>query len=259
MPTFIVFGALTQVPLSDLDNNFAVLAAIASIPCTAVGTNTLVLTPQAGMPAVPAYSNLMPFSAIAANTNTAAATAQIGALAALNIYRDTASGPQPLTGGEITTNNQFTLVYDPALNSSAGGFHLISAGAYVQATGGTIVGSLAVTGGISGRPSPSTAAIRLRVPSPRWRRSYTPRSHRWRCRARQCCWPAPRSTMSSCSGRNLPLPASFFRGMSRRPAPSSFGQSTPQGRASCPAPSSCASPIWDSRPDAARGDSQHSK
>lgn len=150
MPTFIVFGALTQVPLSDLDNNFAVLAAIASIPCTAVGTNTLVLTPQAGMPAVPAYSNLMPFSAIAANTNTAAATAQIGALAALNIYRDTASGPQPLTGGEITTNNQFTLVYDPALNSSAGGFHLISAGAYVQATGGTIVGSLAVTGGISG-------------------------------------------------------------------------------------------------------------
>jgi hypothetical protein len=107
-----------------LDANFSILSALVPIPCTATGTNTITLTSIEGAAAIAAYQQNMIFTAIAANTNTGAATAQFGSLAALPIYKDAQAGPVALSGSEIVQFCQFALSYDLALNSGAGGFHL---------------------------------------------------------------------------------------------------------------------------------------
>ncbi len=113
-----------------LDNNFTTLGALVPIPCGVAGTNTLTLTQNAAglvpTPAISAYTTNMLFTGIAAGTNTGAVTATVGAIGALNVYKDTAAGPVALTGGEIVANNAFSLRYDATLNSNVGGFHLIS-------------------------------------------------------------------------------------------------------------------------------------
>jgi len=116
--------------LSALDNNFVTGSAQAPIPCSVAGTNTLTLTQSAAglVPSSPvtAYTNGMRFTGIAAATNTASVTAVVGSLAALNVYKDSLSGPVVLTGQEIVASCAFSLVYDSTLNSGSGGFHLIS-------------------------------------------------------------------------------------------------------------------------------------
>ena len=59
-------------------------------------------------------------------TNTGPVTATVGSVGFLNVYKDTPGGPALLTGGEIVALNAFSLRYDPALNTGAGGFHLTS-------------------------------------------------------------------------------------------------------------------------------------
>ena len=111
----------------ELDGDLAALGALTPIPCTASGTNAITLTPNANTPTVTAYAPYSQFTAIAAGTNGAGGvTAQVGSLASLNVYKDVGSGPQPLTGKEIVLNTKLWLMYDPTLNSGAGGFHLIS-------------------------------------------------------------------------------------------------------------------------------------
>lgn len=122
----ITFAGLSAPLMVDLDDNFAALGALTAIPCTASGTNTIVLTPEANTPTISAYANYQPFSFIAPATNTGAATARFSGLASLSIYKDTASGPVALVGGEIVTGNAVSLIYDSALNSGAGGFHVRS-------------------------------------------------------------------------------------------------------------------------------------
>ena len=124
--TWTTFANLGVGPLTtpQLDANFSILSALVPIPCTATGTNTIALTSIEGAAAIAAYQQNMLFTAIAANTNTGAATAQLTGLAALPIYKDTQTGPAALTGSEIVQLCQFTLSYDLALNSGAGGFHL---------------------------------------------------------------------------------------------------------------------------------------
>lgn len=116
--------------LSALDNNFTTVSAQAPIPCSVSGTNTLTLIQNAGsvVPSavISAYTANMVFSGIAVGTNTGPVTATVGSVGALNVYKDTIIGPLPLTGLEIITGCAFSLQYDPALNSGAGGFHLIS-------------------------------------------------------------------------------------------------------------------------------------
>lgn len=144
-----IFAAQTAPNLIELDQNFAALGLLAPIPCSVSGTNALVLTPLVNVPSVPAYANYSPFTCIASATNTGAATAQVGSLAALAIYKDTPSGPTPLTGGEVPQNNLISLTYDSTLNAGSGGFHLRSVGggtvtqiiAGTGLTGGTITGS----------------------------------------------------------------------------------------------------------------------
>lgn len=110
-----------------LDDTFAALGALTPIPCGVSGTNTIALTPEADTPTITAYANYGQYSGIAAASNTGAVTAQVGSLAALAVYKDTIGGPKALTGGEIIINCSLILMYDSTLNSSAGGFHLISA------------------------------------------------------------------------------------------------------------------------------------
>lgn len=123
--------------LSALDNNFTTFGALVPIPCGIAGTNTLTLTQNAAglvpTPAISAYTTDMVFAGIAASTNTGSVTATVGSVGAVNVYKDTASGPALLTGGEIVALNAISLRYDAALNTGAGGFHLISSTALLGA------------------------------------------------------------------------------------------------------------------------------
>lgn len=141
----VTFAGLTTPTGLNLDQNFAALGALTPIPCTAAGTNTVTMTPAANTPTISAYADGNQFSGVAANTNTSAVTAQIGSLPALNVYKDSLAGPVALTGGEIIASNAFTLRYDAALNSGAGGFHLFTNTGFA---GGTVAGPIVI--GVSG-------------------------------------------------------------------------------------------------------------
>ncbi len=110
----------------ELDADLAALGALTPIPCTVSGTSTITLTPNTNTPTVVGYAPYTQFTGVASSTNTGPVTAQVGSLASLGIYKDVGTGPQLLTGKEIVANTKLWLMYDPALNSGAGGFHLIS-------------------------------------------------------------------------------------------------------------------------------------
>lgn len=120
----VTFAGLTAAQMAQLDQNFAALGALTAIPCVVSGTNVLTLTQTANTPTIPGYVNYQGFLGAAAGTNTGGVTANVGGLGARNVYKDTAAGPAVLTGGEIFIHNLVILIYDSALNSGAGGFHL---------------------------------------------------------------------------------------------------------------------------------------
>jgi len=119
------FTGNTSPTGEELDADLAALGALTPIPCTASGSNVIALTPNALTPTVTAYAPYSQFTGIAAGTNTGNVTAQVGSLAALSVYKDTINGPVQLTGSEIVLNTKLILMYDPTLNSGAGGFHLV--------------------------------------------------------------------------------------------------------------------------------------
>ncbi len=127
MPLPFIFANVTSAHGSDLDNDFAALGALTPIPCTVAGSNALVLTPATDTPTIGAYENYQPFSGAAISANTSGVTISVGGLSALVVYEDTPAGPVALTGGEIQPGNFIYAVYDSALNSGAGGFHLLTA------------------------------------------------------------------------------------------------------------------------------------
>lgn len=121
-----LFAALVAATGAELDENLTLVSNQAPIPCQTSGTNAITLTQLANTYPVAAYVALMQFAGVASGSNTGAVTARLGSLAALNVYKDTGSGPVPLVGGEIVAGNAITLLYDPTLNTGAGGFHLFS-------------------------------------------------------------------------------------------------------------------------------------
>lgn len=83
-------------------------------------------------------------SFIAGNTNTGATTDNSNSLGAIPIVRDSASGPQTLTGGEIVASNIVSLLYD----ATAGTFHIISPVTW-PSTSGVSVGAIIPQGGFT--------------------------------------------------------------------------------------------------------------
>lgn len=152
--TITQFGNDTTPRLPDLDQNFKAFGVLAPIPCSASGTNVITLTQngasQAASTALIAYENYVAVCAVAASNNSTAATAAVGSLAQLPIYKDTAAGPVALVGGEIVANCAFTLIYDSALNSGGGGWHLVASTANPQGTAGATISPTLVkaSGGI---------------------------------------------------------------------------------------------------------------
>lgn len=125
MPLPVLFGPLTNPTLPQLDQNFAALAEFVTIAGTlANSSNAFVLTPVGNAPTVGAYVQGQSYAGIAPAGNTGPATFRVAPNPVLPIYVDTASGPQPLSGNEIVDGNYTSFIYDLALNSGSGGFHL---------------------------------------------------------------------------------------------------------------------------------------
>lgn len=152
------FANETSPDMIELDENFSAVGALTPIPGTLAGTNAITHTPLTDTPTVAAYSNYMQFTGVSAATNTGAATFQVGSLAALAIYKDTAAGPVALTGGEIVQNTKLILMYDSALNSGAGGFHIVSPASQVVREATTLI---SLTYGAIPPNGASTATVTL--------------------------------------------------------------------------------------------------
>lgn len=81
-------------------------------------------TPNAITVTAPAFSGTdgQVINFIATNTNTGAATLNPSGFGAIQIMRDSSTGPQPLTGGELVATNAVSVIYD----ATAGTFHILS-------------------------------------------------------------------------------------------------------------------------------------
>lgn len=111
-------------PASKLDDNFNALGKISTVPCTATGTNAYTLAPAAGSPTVTAYNQLQAFRAVIPATSTGAVTAGQAAPGLLACYKPSGSGPVAAGSGDVVIGECYDFVFDMALNSGAGGFHL---------------------------------------------------------------------------------------------------------------------------------------
>lgn len=142
--TVTLFASLTSPTGPQLDGNFQVNALAAPVNCSVSGTNNLTLTQNSNNFTIAAYNAGMQLCGVAGASNTGAMTARLGSLAFLNVYKDSATGPAALSGNELIIGNRFTLVYDAALNTGAGGFHLVAstADAGLPMSGGTLTGAL---------------------------------------------------------------------------------------------------------------------
>jgi hypothetical protein len=141
VPAITRFANDTTPALPDLDENFDAFGLLAPIPVAASGINDLTLTqqtsgagPDATSIALQAYVDHVQVCFIAVATNTTIMTARVGSLAAIKIYKDTAAGTVALSGGEVVLGNAITLIYDSALDSGNGGWHLVSITANVGST-----------------------------------------------------------------------------------------------------------------------------
>jgi len=129
--TWQTFATTPNPTGQELDANLAALARMGAYPCTVGGSaNAITLTlTDANAPPNNAYQNYTDYAFIPSATNNSAATIKVGALAALNCYKDTPAGPAALSGGEIVQNCLQIATYDSTLNSGAGGFHVRVIGA----------------------------------------------------------------------------------------------------------------------------------
>lgn len=111
-------------PFTVWDQSLADMGSLGVIPCLAVGANAIVLTPISSVfsPFVTVPNALQVFSFLAAANSTAAVTLQIGSTAALKLYR--ADGTTQVGSGEIQSGWYYSVAYNSALNSGAGGFQV---------------------------------------------------------------------------------------------------------------------------------------
>lgn len=79
---------------------------------------------------------------ISTNTNTGAATLNPSGFGAIQIMRDSSTGPQPLTGGELVATNAVSVIYD----ATAGTFHILSPVTWPNTSGVPVGSALPVFG-----------------------------------------------------------------------------------------------------------------
>lgn len=153
----IAFANVSELDTPDLDTNFNVVAALGGIRCTATGTDTIALTTVAtgNQPAVAAYTDNWPvFSFIAAGTTTTTpVTININGIGAKTVYKS--NGAAAIGASDFVTGSIYYVAYNSTLNSSAGGFMLLTPGA-TAATAGAVQGqfnNLVVTNTTAGTPN----------------------------------------------------------------------------------------------------------
>jgi alpha-tubulin suppressor-like RCC1 family protein len=96
-----------------LDANFTAVSQQGVISCTATGTANAILLAQTGNAVeVTVLGSNMVFAFIAAHTNSGSTTVNLNSLGAAPIYKNSASGAQLLTGGEIVSGAPIMLAYD---------------------------------------------------------------------------------------------------------------------------------------------------
>lgn len=79
---------------------------------------------------------------ISTNTNTGGATFNPSGFGAIQIVRDSATGPGALTGGELVATNAVSLIYD----ATAGTFHILSPVTWPNTSGVPVGATIAVSG-----------------------------------------------------------------------------------------------------------------
>lgn len=118
------FANETSPNMQELDENFLAVANMGKWATTATGTNAITLTPTADQPAVAAYTNGQKFSFTGPNNSSGSVTLQVNAIGLLPLYKP--DGTQA-GSGTIASGSYYEIVYLSALNSSAGGFLIVSA------------------------------------------------------------------------------------------------------------------------------------
>lgn len=88
------------------------------------GTNAILFTQFVSLPTIASYTNYQLFSFVAAATSTNSVTFKVGSLAALNAYLP--GGTTQAGANSFILGASYILEYNSALNSSAGGFVVVS-------------------------------------------------------------------------------------------------------------------------------------
>lgn len=101
-------------------------------------------TPNAITVTAPAFSGTdgQVINYISTNTNTGGATINPSGFGAVQIVRDSATGPGALTGGELVATNAVSLIYD----ATAGTFHILSPVTWPNTSGVPVGTSIDVRG-----------------------------------------------------------------------------------------------------------------
>lgn len=131
------------------DQSLADMGNLGLIPCTAAGTNTVVLTPLASACA-PNISNppqqLQNFTFVAVATSTGPIT-----INGLKLYKE--DGATQATTGDLVLNVLYGIIYNSALNSTAGGYQIVFPVTSILnpvISGATITGSTITTSTYNG-------------------------------------------------------------------------------------------------------------
>lgn len=101
-------------------------------------------TPNAITVNAPAFSGIdgQVINYISTNTNTGGATLNPSSFGAVQIVRDSATGPGALTGGELVATNAVSVIYD----ATAGTFHILSPVTWPNTSGVPVGATIAISG-----------------------------------------------------------------------------------------------------------------
>jgi hypothetical protein len=101
-------------------------------------------TPNSIIVTAPAFSGTdgQVINYISTNTNSGGATINPSGFGAVQIVRDSATGPGALTGGELVATNAVSLIYD----ATAGTFHILSPVTWPNTSGVPVGATIAISG-----------------------------------------------------------------------------------------------------------------